>query len=297
MARFMRRDHPILPFVATFLGIATFSVMDAAMKSASLSVGVYTAMLLRCAIGTAIMLPVWLLGGGRWPAPAVLRVHLIRSVVAAGMATLFFWGLVRMPMAEAMALSFIAPLIALYLASVLLGERIGRRAVFASLLGLAGVAVIALAPAHHAGPPRSLPGVAAVLASAVLYAWNLILQRQQAQSAGPREVAFFQNFLVGLVLSLGAPWLLTQPSLPTVGMAALAAALVAASLMLLSWAYARAEAQALVPLEYTGFIWAALFGWLWFDEVVTPATLAGAALIVIACLIAARRAPTEQTAL
>lgn len=297
MARLMRRDHPTLPFAATFLGIATFSVMDAAMKSASLSVGVYTAMLLRCAIGTGIMLPVWLLGGGRWPAPAVLRVHVIRSVVAAGMAMLFFWGLVRMPMAEAIALSFIAPLIALYLASVMLGETIERRAVFASLLGLVGVAVIALAPAHAAGPPRSLPGIAAVLASAVLYAWNLILQRQQAQAAGPREVAFFQNFLVGLVLSLGAPWLLAVPSLPALGMTALAAALVATSLMLLSWAYARAEAQALVPLEYTGFIWAALFGWLWFDEVVTPATLAGAGLIVLACLIAARRAPTEQTAL
>jgi S-adenosylmethionine uptake transporter len=79
-------------------------------------------------------------------------------------------------------------------------------------------------------------------------------------------------------------------------MAATAAVLIAISLMLLSWAYARAEAQALVPLEYTGFIWAALFGWLWFGEVVTLATLAGAALIVVGCLIATR-ARTELTAL
>lgn len=292
----MRRDHPILPYAATFLGIATFSVMDAAMKAASLSAGVYTALLLRCAIGSAIMLPVWLLGGGRWPVRAVFRMHLIRSTVVAGMAMLFFWGLVRMPMAEAIALSFIAPLIALFLASVLLGERVGRRAVAASLLGLVGVAVIALAPGDQAGAPRSLSGVAAILASAVLYAWNLILQRQQAQAAGPREVAFFQNLLVGAVLALGAPWFLAAPTLPALGMAATAAVLIATSLMLLSWAYARAEAQALVPLEYTGFIWAALFGWLWFDEVVTPATLAGAALIVVGCLIATS-APTEQTAL
>ena len=296
MARVMRRDHPILPFVATFVGIATFSVMDATMKSASLAIGVYTAMLLRCAIGTGIMLPLWLLGGGRWPAMPVFRVHLIRSTVAAAMATLFFWGLVRMPMAEAIALSFIAPLIALFLASIMLGERIGRQAIVGSLLGLIGVAVIALAPHNHAGPPRSLAGGAAVLASAVLYAWNLILQRQQAQAASPREIAFFQNFLVGAVLSLAAPWLFVMPALPVIGTTAAAAALVVTSLMLLSWAYARAEAQALVPLEYTGFIWAALFGWLWFDEVVTPATLAGAALIVLGCLVATR-SPTEQTAL
>lgn len=281
----------------TFSGIATFSVMDVAMKSASITVGAYTALLLRCLIGSALMLPVWRLGGGRWPARAVFRVHLTRSLVTAAMALLFFWGLVRVPIAEAIALSFIAPLIALYLASVVLGEMIGRRAVAGSLLGLVGVAVIALAPAAATATPRSLPGIAAVLASAVFYAWNLILQRQQAQAAGPREIAFFQNFLVGAVLILAAPWLWTNPNLSVVGTTGLAAMLATVSLMLLAWAYARAEAQALVPLEYTAFLWAALFGWLWFGEVVTAATLAGAALIVVGCLIATRPAPTEQTAL
>jgi S-adenosylmethionine uptake transporter len=59
--------------------------------------------------------------------------------------------------------------------------------------------------------------------------------------------------------------------------------------MLLSWGYRRAEAQALVPIEYTGFVWAALFGWLWFDEAVTAATIAGTALIVTGCWIAVRK--------
>jgi S-adenosylmethionine uptake transporter len=265
------RFQPYLPFAATALGIATFSLMDAAMKSASLAVGVFTALLLRCTIGAAIMLPVWLLGGARWPAPAVLRVHVIRSLVAAAMATLFFWGLVRTPIAEAIALSFI-----------------GRQAIVAALLGLVGVGIIALAPGHPSAQPRSALGIAAILASAVLYAWNLVIQRQQAQAASPREIAFFQNFLVGAILSLGAPWFLQWPDAASLATITAAAGLVAISLMLLSWAYARAEAQALLPLEYTGFLWAALFGWVWFDERVTPATLAGAALIVIGCLIATR---------
>lgn len=296
----MQRHHAFLPFAATMLGIATFSVMDVAMKSASLATGVYTALLLRCAIGSAIMLPIWLVGGGRWPAWPTLRVHLIRSAVSAAMATLFFWGLVRTPIAEAIALSFIAPLIALYLASVLLGEKIERRATAASLLGLAGVAVIAFAPGPPAdslgATPRSPAGIAAILASAVLYAWNLILQRQQAQAADPREIAFFQNAIVGVLLSVAAPWFFTVPELPTLGTIVLAAVLVTVSLVMLAWAYARAEAQVLLPLEYTAFVWAALFGWLWFGERVTTATLAGAALIVGACLIATR-SRTEQTAL
>ena len=57
--------------------------------------------------------------------------------------------------------------------------------------------------------------------------------------------------------------------------------------MLLSWAYARAEAQHLAPVEYTAFIWAALLGILVFAEPVRPLTLLGAAMIVAACIIAA----------
>jgi S-adenosylmethionine uptake transporter len=70
-----------------------------------------------------------------------------------------------------------------------------------------------------------------------------------------------------------------------------AAALTLGSLLLLSWAYARAEAQQLAPVEYTGFVWASLFGFLFFAEPVRPLTLVGAAMIVVACLYAARPRP------
>jgi S-adenosylmethionine uptake transporter len=68
---------------------------------------------------------------------------------------------------------------------------------------------------------------------------------------------------------------------------------------LLAWSYARAEAQVLVPIEYTAFLWAALFGWLFFAEPVGTATLAGTVLIVVGCWIGTRdpsRGRTEQTA-
>ena len=67
--------------------------------------------------------------------------------------------------------------------------------------------------------------------------------------------------------------------------------LASASLMLLSWAYARAEAQVLVPIEYTAFVWSALVGWLWFSEPVTRATLAGLTLILVGVWLGTRRHP------
>jgi len=287
-----------MPLAAALTGIALFAVMDATMKRASLASDVYDAMLFRSLIGTMLLFPLWRAGGGHWPTRQVLRLHTTRSMVVTAMALLWFWGLVRLPLAEAIAISFIAPLIALYLAAVLLHERVGGRAIAGSVLGLAGVVVISAGDlAGQNGHAAQGAGIAAILASAVLYGWNLIIQRQQAQLAGPREVAFFQGLLVGLILLLAAPWLAHRPSPEALGLTAAAAVLAAASLMLLSWAYARSEAPLLLPTEYSAFIWAALMGWLWFGERLDAATLLGGALIVAGCLTAARGTPVRHAEL
>jgi S-adenosylmethionine uptake transporter len=279
------------------LGIALFSLMDALMKGASLALGTYSALLLRGFCGLLLTLPIWLARGRGWPPADALKVHLVRGVVATATAFTFFFGITRMPLAEGIAISFISPLIALYLAAALLGETVGRRAVGASLLGLAGVAVIAWGRANEGGGDQSWIGIASILTSAVLYAWNLILQRQQAVLAPPVEIATFQNAIVTTVLLGFAPWFLALPAqAETWAWIAGAALLAMLASMLFSWAYARAEAQALVPLEYSAFLWACLFGWLFFAEGLRPATLIGVALIIAACWIAAPRGHVEASA-
>lgn len=290
MAPAMRKP-PLLPIVAALSGLASFSVMDGVMKASSIAVGAYPALFWRNLFGVFLMAPVWIAvrrrqGGGWVPRAAVLRLHVLRSSIAGVMATLFFWGTIHTPLAEAMALTFIAPLIALYLAAAFLGESMRRTAVGGSIVALAGVGVIAagkLGPSHD---PQSLAGMLAILVSSVLYAVNLVLQRRQAQLAGPDEIAFFQNLFIALLYIPGALWLGVVPDAGQAGMIGLGAVLAVISLMLLGWAYARAEAQALVPLEYTAFIWAALIGWLMFAEPVTWRTLAGVVLIVAGCLMA-----------
>ena len=282
--------HPLMPFFAVAAGIATFSIMDGLMKAASIAVGAYNAMLWRSLVGALIMVPYWLLRGGKWPQRAALRLHAARGLTSAFMATTFFYGLKYLPLAEGMAISFIAPLIALYLAAVMLGETIGRRAILASLLGLAGVVVIAAARLGQGGYDRQAAwGIAAILASAVLYAFNLILQKRQAGLAAPIEVAAFQALTTSLFLLLVAPWLAVAPPLGVMGHVTGAALLAAVSLMLISWGYGRAETQVLLPLEYSAFIWAAIMGWVMFGEGLSLPTVAGAALIVVGCWIASRK--------
>ena len=293
-----------MPVLAVLAGLGFFSGMDVAMKALTLHIGAYAALVLRSLAALAIALPLhlWTMrraGGTRWPSRAVLRLHVKRATVIAGMALLFFYGLARLPMAEAIAISFIAPIVALGLAALLLGETIDRRAILAALLGLAGVAVIVSGRlGQGAMDAQAQSGLAAIIGSAFLYAWNLILQRQQAQLASPSEIALFQN---AIILAWLAPFwpiwgaaaiFASAAPVHTLALLALAAgALAVAALLLLSWAYARAEAQILVPLEYSAFLWAALFGWLVFAEPLGLPLLFGALLIVAGCWIVARRKP------
>ncbi|WEK48237.1 MAG: DMT family transporter [Candidatus Andeanibacterium colombiense] len=296
----MKPAASMMPFVAIIAGIAVYSAMDTSMKFASLAVGAFSATFWRSVVGCVLVVPLWLREGARLPQGVLLRLHIIRGVVTAGVATSFFYGLVRLRLAEAIAITFIAPLIALFLAAVVLGEKIGRAAIGASLLGLVGVLVIALARAGEANAhPQAALGVAAVLFSAALYAWNLILQRQQALLAKPAEVAVFQNGITTLTLAVAAPWLLVLPHGGEWFSIGVSSVLQVAALMLASWAYGRAEAQALVPFEYTAFLWAVLLGWIAFHETVELPTIAGAVLIVAGCLLAApkRAEHIEQTAL
>jgi len=292
----MPRDHPLLPYATALVAVGLFSLMDALMKGASIAVGAYSALLLRSFIALALIGPLFLATRKGWPARSAMRVHVIRGLVASAMAFTFFWGLARVPLAEGIALSFIAPLVALYLAAFLLGETVNPRAVGASLLGIAGVAVIVFGRAGADGAHEdALLGTISILVSSMLYAWNLVLQRQQSLLAGPIEVAAFQTTMVAAVLVLFAPFLFEMPGRETWPAIAGSALLALGAMLLLAWAYARAEAQALVPLEYSGFLWAALFGWLFFAEGLTVPVLLGAVLIVAGCWIAAPRKPPEQT--
>jgi len=274
--------RPGLAVLVAAGGIAMFALMDALMKRASLADGVYPALLARSLIGVAIVLPLWAARGRRWPGAGAMRLHVVRGLLVAAMSLTFFWGLVRLPMAEAIALSFLAPLVALWLAAIHLGERIQPRAILAAVFGLAGVVLIAAfqigsGPAHS---PDAAWGIAAVLLSSLFYAVSLVVQRRQAQLAEPLEIALSQNVVVSLALLPLAPWLWQTPGTEALIDVAGAAFLASGSLILLAWAYARAEAQVLVPVEYTAFAWSALMGYWWFSERLSLATLAGATLIV-----------------
>lgn len=279
------------------LGIAIYSTMDTLMKQLSIEIGAYSAVLWRSIIGSVLLGAIFVARRQRWPGRAALKLHVARATVAGASVTLFFWGLARVPLAEGTALTFIAPLIALYLAAATLGEKIGRGAIIGSVLASLGVLVLAAGQVQAHASTDHVMGSIAIFAASVLYAGSLILLRQQAQLADPLEVALFTSLVLGAELLLVSPWFAVWPSAAQVPQIAMAAVLGSVSAMLIAWAYARAEAQVLAPVEYTAFVWAAILGWLIFDERVSFFTIGGTTLIIGGCLVAVRSpiAPGPQT--
>ena len=118
------------------------------MKGLTLAIGTYPTLLWRSLIGIALAAGPYLMTRRSWPGRTALRLHLLRGAIMVPMAIFFFWGLARVPMAQAVALTFIAPLIALVLAALILDEPVGKRTIGGSLAAFAGVAVIFIGQAQ-----------------------------------------------------------------------------------------------------------------------------------------------------
>jgi len=290
-------QHPVQGFIAALAAVGVLSVMDAVMKALVLAIGIFAVSVWRSLANLLISAILYLPRRGAWPSRSTLRIHVSRGVIVTVMAVLFFWGIGRVPLAQAIALTFIAPLLALILAAAFLGEQIGPRSVAGSLLAFAGVAVIVMGQARAELGGDALLGTAAIIGSALCYAVNIVLMRHQALAARPLEINFFQSLTVMamwllVVLGAGLPDFPADEWLWVV----IAALMSTAGTLLFAWAYARGEASYLAVTEYSAFLWAAALGWLIFAEPVSLYTLAGAGLIVGGCLVAARRkvaAPPE----
>ena len=283
-------QHPIQAFVAALAAVGILSVMDAVMKALVLAIGIFAVSIWRSTANLILTGALYLPRRRPWPSRSILKIHVARGVIVTVMAGLFFWGIGRVPLAQAIAMTFIAPLISLLLAASFLHERIGSRSIGGSIMAFAGVLVIVLGQARADLGTEALLGSAAIIGSALCYAINIVLMRHQSLAAEPLEINFFQSLTV-LVLWLAITPFLGFPDWPAGGWAmwvGVAAVMSTAGGLLFSWAYARAEASYLAVTEYSGFLWAAALGWIIFSEAVSLYTAAGAALIVGGCFVAAR---------
>ncbi|MGH7124441.1 MAG: DMT family transporter [Stellaceae bacterium] len=282
-------DHarPIVPFSVATGAILLFTTMDAVVKALPLGLPLIEVVAMRYLFAVPlVLLAMWRTGAG-WPTLSSWKANVPRGVLNLVSLMLFFTALRRLPFAETMTLSYLAPLMLAVLAALLLGERLRAGVMGAVLLGLAGVGVIAWDTLSDAQAlSGDLIGIAAVSGSAVTYALNNVMLRSQAQRDAATSIVLIQHVIPGLVALPVAMATWQAPSASIWLVFPLLAALGVIGNFLMTWAYRRAQAGVLASVDYLALPYAALLGFVFFAEVPTVAVWAGAALIMAACLIA-----------
>ena len=212
-------------------------------------------------------------------------LHLSRGVLMGLGVYAFFAGLRHMPLANAWAVAFTAPLIMTALSPVMLKESVGWRRWAAVLTGFAGVLVV-VRPGLGAFNPAALY----IVVTAVSYALNFLLARKYAEEDGTAANVLYIT-LVPLVAS--AAVLPGQWTPPAAGLDWLLFALTGTmgglAMIFLTQAFRVAPAPVVAPFDYSAMIWAVLWGWVVWHDWPDLATWGGALMIVAAGIYVGHR--------
>lgn len=299
----------VLPGVALMLGFCvTAPLLDVAAKLASSSVPVGQITAARFIIQCLLMAPVvWIMGlslrvpPGKWPALTLRALLLFTS-------TFCFIAAIRvMPLADALAIVFIAPFIVLLVGKFYLGEDVGPRRVAAALVGFVGVLFV-IQPSFSAfGAVALFP-----LGTAFGFAFYILVTRGLSRQVHPVTLQFYTGLIASvaclpvLALAQGTGSDLLDPVWPQgiawtwlfgVGFFA------TVSHMMMTYALSWAPSATLAPLQYLELPVATLLGYLVFGDFPNTLTLTGITIIIGAGLymihrerVTARQLVTERAA-
>ena len=274
--------------IAYRLGSATgFALMAASIKVAADSgIAVVEIMFWRFGFGLLPLFGYIALRSG----PGVVRTrrfsaHAWRSAIGLVSMYLSFRGIALLPLAEATTISFAAPLFAIALSALLLGEQVGPRRWTAVAIGFVGVLVVA----DPGGESLPHAGLLFAVGGAIGVAAVTVAIRRIGRTEAPETTVFWFSALSLVVLAVptfGAAtphdareWLLLLGIGLTGGVAQL---FMTGSLRL-------ARVSIVAPFDYSQLIWAVLLGWTIWNTVPTPQTWAGAAIIAACGLYSAFR--------
>jgi drug/metabolite transporter (DMT)-like permease len=266
------------------------TLMDAMIKGLSPRYPTFEIAFLRYAFAMigATIYAIWTRPG--WPTRETTVHNSLRALLIVVIATSFFFALGKLPLADAIAMSFISPALTALLGALMLKERFDWRIGLALAAGFAGMLLIVGGKLGGASlEPDVLIGTAAVLLSAVGYSLNLIMLRHRATRDPLAQIILFQSLGPALILALPALWVWTTPTIADLGQFALLGTIGVVAHTMLAHVFARVEAARLAPVQYVTLVWGVVFGFLFFSEVPGLATVGGALLIVLGTLVTQRR--------
>jgi drug/metabolite transporter (DMT)-like permease len=272
---------PLRGILLMILSVTVFTVMASFIKAAE-RIPAGEAVFFRSVLTIPILL-IWF--GAQRRIVEALRTqdwkgHARRGIVGTLAMGLSFAGLHYLPLPEVTALGYVAPILVVIFAAIMLGERIRLVRISAVAVGLLGVVVILLPRLTAEGSRDELIGAGIVLASAACAAFAQIFVKRMTGTERPEAIVFYFALTATLLSFLTLPFGWVMPrGIEWVWMIG-AGLLGAVGQLLLTTSYRFAEVSVLAPFTYVSMLSALMIGWLFFDEAPTIQILVGAALVI-----------------
>ena len=284
--------QPVKGIVLKLCAVVLFIVMSAMIKAASEQVPPGQAVFFRSAFAIPVIL-IWIALRGQLRTGLKARNpmgHVWRGLMGTVAMGLGFAALGLLPLPEATALGYAAPLLTVVFAAMFLDERVGLYRIGMVLLGMAGV-VIVLAPRLTAFGGETVEvmqavGALSALTGAICAALAQIYIRKMVATEQTSAIVFYFSITSASLSLLTLPFGWVMPGASTATLLIGAGLLGGMGQIFLTSAYRFADASVVAPFDYASIIFALGIGYVVFDEVPTRTMLMGAALVILAgCLI------------
>ncbi|MGA1859126.1 DMT family transporter [Azospirillum sp. 11R-A] len=201
--------------------------------------------------------------------------HLWRAIVGLASMVLLFWAYHLMPLANAVAISYSAPLFLTALSVPLLGERVGAFRWGAVAVGFAGVLIMV-----QPGAGMLDRGALVALTAAVCYALAMIAMRQLGRTEKPVTTVFYFTVVSTLLSALALPFGWTTPDGHALVLMAGMGIAGGGAQYFSTRAYSLARAVVVGPFSYASLIYATILGWLVWGDVPAPHVIVGATVVI-----------------
>lgn len=262
------------------VGVALLSLNDALIKSLTSNYPVGQLLFIRgIFVFPWIILLALLQGGLHRLRVRSIKGQALRGVCVIASAFLFVNGLVHLPLADAIAITFTGPLFITAMAPLVLGEQVGWRRWMAVLAGFAGVLFMV-----RPGGEAMQWAVLFPLGAALFGGTRDLITRHISQTENTVSVLLVTTSFVMLAGLTTAPFGWAPLQTQDLGTFAASGMLVAGAHYLMIEAFRQGEAALVAPFKYTSIVWAVLFGYLIFGDLPDGWTLFGAGLVIFAGL-------------
>lgn len=268
------------PFgIGLMLGaMLTMTAMDAAVKWAVADYSLQQVNFIRSIAAMLVLAPlIWKSGGLRALYTTRPWVHVWRTCLMVIISYTWFFALRYMKLADLGAIVMVSPLMITALSAPILGEKVGLRRWIAVGVGFIGMLVI-VRPGFGVFQPVALLAVTVAFG----YAMLILSNRRNRDKESLASLTYYPLFGIFAVSGLLSPLDWTPPTVGAWSAMLFVGVCAGLGHLCLTLAFRYASPPVLAPLEYTGIVWAVLFGYWFFDELPDQWTVVGMLMIAAA---------------